>query len=416
MFRTCKLILTLMLVQIICAPNAFAISKLSSFTRTAQPYVVAAKDYLSAAQEIVNEVSTEYLRMKSMIESGELADKLKGYAMDKGKDYAKAEYEKQSAKYKEKRKKKKELKKKEKERAAAAAEVEDYKESVKDAKLNKKEQMDERLAELYAKHKSSGLSKEESEKIAEEIKSLEAQKQSNMDKPLESDPMLKNLNEKKDKLDKEVADTKKETSEADTEEELFEKTKGLFDETKEQNEENKAIYQVEIEALFLKENEESTSENLARIKKNRGREFYNAVQNAMRVAVVEANNSSTIEEKLKEYKDNSSEVDANLAVKNINIAVAIENAKAAALLTEAMLAEMRLKTMKDMQGWNNKNKLYDYKKPITEFEFDSYELKKSDLKDKAKAFYESHKDEIKDKAKDYYDNHKDDIKNMWHKI
>jgi hypothetical protein len=43
----------------------------------------------------------------------------------------------------------------------------------------------------------------------------------------------------------------------------------------------------------LKENEESTSENLARIKKNRGREFYNAVQNAMRVAVVEANNSSS---------------------------------------------------------------------------------------------------------------------------
>ena len=56
--------------------------------------------------------------------------------------------------------------------------------------------------------------------------------------------------------------------------------------------------------------------------------------------------------------------------------------------------------------------LYDYKKPITEFDFDSYELKKENLKDRAKDFYNKNKGKIGD----FYNSHKGDIQNIWHKI
>ena len=176
--------------------------------------------------------------------------------------------------------------------------------------------------------------------------------------------------------------------------------------------ENKSIYQTEIDSLFLKENEETSSENIARVKKNRGREYYYSVQNAMQVAVVGGASSPEIEEQLGKYMEMAGDVEGNLSLKNANIGVIIESAKAAARLTEALLADMRLKTMNDMMAWNNKYHLYDYKKPITEFDFDSYELKTSDLKNKINDLYNKNKG----KVQDFYEDHKDDVKNMWHKI
>ncbi|MBR3502147.1 MAG: hypothetical protein IKO06_04500, partial [Alphaproteobacteria bacterium] len=163
-------------------------------------------------------------------------------------------------------------------------------------------------------------------------------------------------------------------------------------------EDTKSIYETEIEALFLKEDEISSSENLARIKYNRAREYYNAIKNAMVIAVNSGSKSVQIEQKVGQYAEMGGKTEGNAALKNVNVGAMIQKAKAAGRLTEALLAEMRLKTTQDMVSWNNKYHLYDYKKPVTIFEFDSYALKKSDLKNQAMSLL------------------KDQIGGMWHKL
>ena len=419
-----KIIIYSILAQVFCVSSSFAITKLSSPMRSIKSKYVAIQDQAVEIEEIANQAYSEFMRYKTMIESGELAEMAKNYAISQGKDLAKAGAtalkNKASAKlaeYQEKRKKKQEMKKKEKQRDAAAEARKDYADSTRNAQLDKNKKIDERLTELKSKANSKNINDDERKQIVEEIASLEAQKQNNIDRPIENDDKYREYEEKEKELTAEVNSIKQEVGEAESEEKLEEKNLDLFADEKE--DENKSIYQTEIDSLFLKENEESTSENLARIKKNRGREYYYAVQNAMQVAVVGGVGSPEIEEKLAEYlkmsgasEGDAPHVEGNLPLKNANIGVVIESAKAAAFITETLLADMRLKTMKDMMAWNNKNHLYDYKKPITEFDFDSYELKKENLKDRAKDFYNKNKGKIGD----FYNSHKGDIQNIWHKI
>ena len=134
----------------------------------------------------------------------------------------------------------------------------------------------------------------------------------------------------------------------------------------------------------------------------------------MNVSLLNAERAAATEEGSEQNKKAGADVEGNLTVKNVNISEVIEKAKAASHLTEALLAEMRFKTIQDMVSWNNKNRLYDYKKPVTEFDLDYYELKKTDLlKNKLKDLYDNNKDKIKG----LYDNNQDKVKNLlWHKL
>ena len=295
--------------------------------------------------------------------------------------------------------------------AAIKAKKDDCVNALKDAQQEKNKQIQERLTELQAKIQSQNITDEERNTISTEIASLEAQKQQNLDKPLENDETCKGYEEEEKKADEEVKALAQETEEKTLAESLKEKSNALFaDEAKDEN--LKSIYQTEIEALFLKENEESTSENLARIKKNRNREYYRAIQKAMDVSVAASAASPEINEKLKQYMEMAGQVEGNFSLKNANISVVIESAKAAALLTEALLAEVRLKTTQDMASWNNKNRLYDYEKPVTEFDLDSYELKKDDLKTNVKNLFKFDKGKINE----LYNYGTDQLKSTWHKI
>ncbi len=412
-----RIIVYSLLAQIFCVSSSFAITKLSSPTRSIKAKYVAIQDDVLKTEEDVNKVYTDVMHIKNMVESGELAAMAKDYAVGQVKGFVDAGRaaleDKMSAKIseiQERREKKKELGKKEKQRDAVLAASKDYVESSRNAQLDKNKQIDEKLVELKSKLNSQNLSDDDRKLIVEEIASLEAQKQNNLDRPIENDKKFIEYEEKAKALTEDINKMQKEVGDVDNEEKLEKKNMDLFADEKE--DENTSIYQTEIDSLFLRENEETTSENLARIKKNRGREYYYAVQNAMQVAVVGGANSPEIEEKLAAYLKMSGEIEGNLSLKNANVGVVLESAKAAARLTEALLADMRLRTMKDMMSWNNKNHLYDYKKPITEFDFDSYELKRSDLKDRAKDFYNKNKGQIGD----FYNNHKSDIQNMWHKI
>lgn len=425
MTKYIKILMFVVAAQTMFASPAFALSKLSSTIRRVKSYLVVAQDYANSAQEQVNGVMYEantYIRKAKSGEFAEMAEKqavgeAKAYAEKYAKSYA-DEYKKKAEQYAkgqiekyQAKKKKKDLEKAEEELAAKQAEMGDYEEAVKDAKIDKNRQIDEELVQLKLKIQDENLSEDEYNDIKEKIAVLEAQKQDDMSVPL-NDETYKGLQEDVEKKTQEVEEKKKEAEEAELQEKAAQGTEEVFDEKEEIKENIKTLYESEIEALFLKENETSSSENLARIKKNRNREYYNALQKAMEVATVGTAASADMEKNVNKYAEMAAEVDGNYALKNASIALVIANAKTAARFTEALLAEIRLKTTKDMASWNNKNHLYDYGKPVTEFDFDSYALKKTDLKDKVKTFY----NERKDKINDFYDKNKDTINNMWHKI
>lgn len=446
-----KLTFLILCAQGIFSSEAFAVSKLSSWLNSIKPQLITAEDYVLSNLENVNGVITEVNRYKMMYENGELLemakqygmdkadayiqgvaaqnnvdlDKVKGgiataqqvktlyengelddyamqYGMDKAQAYAQPYINKFSSKL---------LAEQNKLLASIQAKKNDYLASLKAKQNQKNQQIDEQLNELNVKVQDENLTENEHQQVVEEIASLEAQKQQNLDQQLEADPTYKGLEAEEQKAEEEMRKLSSEEEQKALGAALEEQSKGLFAD-EHQDEDNQAIYQTEIEALFLKEDEESTSENLARIKKNRKREYYNALQKAMEISVLSAANSPEIEENLNNYMQMSGEVEGNFAVKNADVGVVIESAKAAAGLTEALLAEIRLKTTQDMVSWNNKNRLYDYKKSLTEFDFDSYALKKEDLKTKAKELYEKNKDKIDG----LYNQGADKAKDMWHKL
>lgn len=410
MSKILKMTVFIGMIQFLCIPYASSVTKLSTTMEKVEAYMTTGTDYLAAAQDAVNEAQTEYNKYKMLVEQGELGNYFKEEALKYAKEKGKPIADKEIAKFKATQERKK-LEKKNKELASKQAEIADYEESMNEEQKTKLTEITKRLTELNVQLQRKDITKEEFEKIREEVASLEAQQQALLDKPKEHDATLEGMKEEEKKLAKEVETLKPEAEKAEREENLQNKTADLFGED-DITENNKSIYQTEIEALFLKENEESTSENLARIKKNRNMEYYLALQNAMNVSLLNAERAAATEEASEQNKKAGAEVEGNLTLKNVNISEVIEKAKAASHLTEALLAEMRFKTIQDMVSWNNKNRLYDYKKPVTEFDMDYYELKKTDLKDKVKGLY----DKNKDKIKGLYDNNKDNVKNLWHKL
>lgn len=411
MSKTLKMTVFIGIMQILCIPYASGVNKLSSTIETIEAYVTTGTDYLASAQDAVNKVQTEYNKYKMLVEQGELDEYLKKEAIAYGKEKGKPIADKEIAKFKAKQEKNK-LEKKTKELAAKQAEITDYEKSMDEEQKTKLTEITKRLTELNVQLQRKDLKKEEFEKIRDEIASLEAQQQALLDKPKAHDETLAGMKEEEKKIAKEIEDIKPEAEKAERDGNLQEMAADLFEED-DSTADNKSIYQTEIEALFLKENEESTSENLARIKKNRNMEYYLALQNAMNVSLLNAERAAATEEGSEQNKKAGAEVEGNLTVKNVNISEVIEKAKAASHLTEALLAEMRFKTIQDMVSWNNKNRLYDYKKPVTEFDLDYYELKKTDLlKNKLKDMYDNNKD----KVKGLYDNNIDNAKNLWHKL
>ena len=397
-----KMLILIIAAQAMSVTSAFAVVKLSSSIRAIKANLPVIEDYANKAQETVDGVVTEANKIIRLATSGELAERAKKYAEDKAGKYARSyvdeKIEQEVAKAKQKRQ---ELKKAENKLAAATAQKDDYVAAQKDAQTEKIKQIDERLTELRAKVQSSNLSEDEHKKLVDEIADLEAQKQHILDQPI-NDETYQGLEDKEKEAAKEVEKLKPEADDTAVKAGLQEQAKNadLFDDETD-SKANQEIYQTEIEALFLKESEETSSENMARIKKNRQRAYYDALQKAMEVAVVGTAASADLEEHVTQYTEMATDVEGNYALKNANIAIIIENAKAAARFTEALLAEIRLKTSQDMTSWNNKYHLYDYKKPVTEFDFDSYELKKNDLLKKGKEFLEQNKDKAKD---------------LWHRI
>lgn len=424
-----KILVMLTALEVFCAPSAFAVFKLSDMVRAAKEKMNEVKDYYDANQEKINEVATEALKYKRLAENGELGEYLKQTGMDKAKGYAndnvnkykdkakekvdevkdkakekgdelKEKYEKKFEDFKQKEKQKKAQKAEDK-LNAATAKRQDYEAAFKAEQDQKNQQIDAELTELNAKLKSQNITEDEYNKLVEEIALLEAQKQANMDKQIENDSTYKSLKDEEEKLAKNLQKLKPEADQEGIEEELSDATLGLFADEESTEDENKSIYQTEIDALFLKEGEESTSENLARIKRERNYQYYMALQNVMRIVVGNTESSTETEEDLEEFIKTASDVQGNYAIKGANIGVVLENAKVAARFTEALLAEIRFKTLQDITSWNNKNRLYDYSKPVTEFDLDYYELKKNDLMNKAKAAIKKGKGKAEDKVNDF---------------
>lgn len=148
----------------------------------------------------------------------------------------------------------------------------------------------------------------------------------------------------------------------------------LFDK-KVNEEDEKNIYEEKLGDLFLKEDEERTSENMKKVNLEREREFYYAVQNILKTTM--DNNIRTVETELRasDMTDKSmKDADGLFGAKGMHIGVDVQMAKSAAHLMSMLLGELRYKSLAKMRGWNNKYKLVDYTHDVTELDLDYYEL------------------------------------------
>lgn len=163
----------------------------------------------------------------------------------------------------------------------------------------------------------------------------------------------------------------------------------------EENEKTEEMYASDYKDFFLGKYEKESSENIARVRYKRQKEYYLALQNLMRVLIIGSAKGKTIADSSENYlvrttggetKDGEKVTapDGIFGGMSMKIGADIQNAKIAARYTELLLAQMRFNAMSEIILWNDKYKLNDYSKDFTAFNLDDYVNKKKSLLDKLK--------------------------------
>lgn len=282
----------------------------------------------------------------------------------------------------------------------------DYKKSLDEERGRKEKAINDKLLVLKVELQSENVQKDEKRRseIAQQIASLEEQKAALAAEKIERDDKAADLEENVRKQSEKLAKMKKQISEEEIRGYLDKATQSLFAPT-EENEEEKAIeemYGADVKSFFLGKYEYTSSENIARVKGKRQKEYYSALLNLMKVITKGEIKGKQISEASVDYLNRTTGGNAaggksaiapdgifgGMAMK---IGADIQNAKAAAIYMELLIAEIRFNTMTEINLWNDKYKLEDYSKDYTKFNLDDYVVKNKSLLDNAK-------DKLKDAA------------------
>lgn len=164
--------------------------------------------------------------------------------------------------------------------------------------------------------------------------------------------------------------------------------------------EEKEMYETVISKLFLEEDEPANPENIQRVVKERQREYYDAVKNALETVVSTKVNIDETNKRSMSCADTSVKTaDGNFGAMGLRQCVEMQNSMASLGFLEVLLAMIQLDTTAEMQKWDNKYALRDYEKDITKFNLDDYILTEEDWLSKSKR---TTKDAIKSKVKGFF--------------
>lgn len=138
--------------------------------------------------------------------------------------------------------------------------------------------------------------------------------------------------------------------------------------------ESQDIYDKALGKLFLSGGKRMVSENVAAMKKEREKAFYEAEVEAMTLGVETFRKATEIASRVKDMRGGSTTTDGLLGAKNMNVGLDIENARMAALYTKLLLAKIKLETTRDLRSRTNTYRLFGNRNP-TEFNLENYEYK-----------------------------------------
>lgn len=290
----------------------------------------------------------------------------------------------------------------------------DYKAALATERANKEKDINQDIMILKLKLETDEVkeNKEAREQIVRQIADLEEQKAALSAEKSKRDAKAESMEKDIKNKAEAVAGWSKQLDEEQMKLKLDKASDALFDikigdnkelgdlfEDADEDEENKEVeemYGADYQAFFLAKYEPATSENILRVRNKRKAEYYKALQNLMRVLIIGTAKGKNISDSSTAYLNRvagGTDADGKTEVKgpegifgamSMKIGADIQNAKVAARYTEMLLAEIRFNTMSDINLWNDKYKLVDYKKDFTKFNFDDYVEKKKSLKDKIK--------------------------------
>lgn len=262
--------------------------------------------------------------------------------------------------------------------ATLSALANDYAASLEKAKLDRDVAINQMLTELEAYYEVA-QTEEEREEYAQQIAQLKSEKQANLEMQTQDDAKVKQNETQLRELQKQLADMEKMFSADELSKILEDKIGDLFTADHEEVE-NEDLYKSEIEKLFLGEEDYPGGEPLARIKRARNQEYYDALQDLYRVTVSSDVKTDEISSASTTMVDASTQqADGIYGAMSMRIGADVQAAKTAARFTELLLAELRFTTSHDIMNMSD-FRLYDYAKDITKFNMDDYALKDKDLK------------------------------------
>ncbi len=141
----------------------------------------------------------------------------------------------------------------------------------------------------------------------------------------------------------------------------------------EEAQETQALYTQIINDFFLGEDEEPNQGNISRIRQNRKRAYYQAVQDLFAAAVQSDGAAWQIGDDTEQAHAAITEsAETNFGARVMQLSVDIQSVKSAARLTRMLLAKIRMETMEHIQSWTSYDKMKDYSQDVTLFNLDNY--------------------------------------------
>ncbi len=280
-------------------------------------------------------------------------------------------------------------------------------EAAEKAKLDKKVEMQKQMSILTSQRDAlDALIAQEStpdrvaqlEALDRAIADLAEQIKQNDDTEVLDTPKVKKSREKIAELQKKMESAKAKYSEENMTDKMQTELMELFDTDPEKEE--KEMYATAISKLFLEEDEPANPENINRVVKERQREYYDAVKNALETVIsTQVNIKETNERSLSCTDALVGEADGTFGAMGLRQCVEMQNSIVAVGFLEILLAMIQLDTTAEMQKWDNKYALRDYEKDITKFNLDDYVMTREDWLSKSKR---TAKDTVKSKVKEFF--------------
>ncbi len=280
-------------------------------------------------------------------------------------------------------------------------------EAAEKAKLDKKTEMQKQMSILTSQRNAlDALIAQEStparvaqlEALDKAIADLAEQMKQNDETEVLDTPKVKKSKKKLAKLQKKMEKAKAQFSEQNMTDKMQTELMKLFETDPE--EEEKEMYSTVISKLFLEEDEPASPENISRVVKERQREYYDAVKNALETVVSTQVNIKETNERSQSCTDASVQnADGDFGAMGLRQCVEMQNSIVAVGFLEVLLAMIQLDTTAEMQKWDNKYALRDYEKDITKFNLDDYVMTEEDWLSKSKR---SAKDSVKSKVKEFF--------------